>query len=69
MWEEGSQEVSLDVIKQYVDPDGDKYKKMVDEICKRLNFTSLDYARLDEMIESIGLKKCELCTYCWSGEE
>ncbi len=66
---ENKEEVDLETIKEYVNPDGEKYKAMVDEICKRLNFTSLDYARLDEMIESIGLDQCQLCTYCWTGEE
>ena len=66
---EGSDNVPLDVVKEYVDPDSEKYKRMVDEICKRLNFTSLDYARLDDLIASIGLDGCKLCTYCWNGEE
>ena len=35
--------VTLDTIKEYVDPDGQKHKAMVQEICKRLNFTSLAF--------------------------
>ena len=42
---------------------------MVDTICKKLNFTSLRYHRLDDMVESVGLNKCKLCTYCWDGKE
>ena len=45
------------------------FKKMVDEICKRLHFTSLRYHRLDDMIESVGIGADRLCTYCWNGEE
>ena len=41
----------------------------LEEIRRRLKFTSLRYHRLDDMIESIGLKPCDLCTYCFSGEE
>ena len=52
---EGTKDVSVDTLKEYTDPDGEKYQKMVDEICRRLNFTSLDYARLDELVESIGI--------------
>ena len=66
---EGSENVSIEVLKEYVNPDGEKHKQMVEEIRKRLNFTSLDFTRLDELVESIGLEKCKLCTYCWDGEE
>ena len=66
---EGNQEVPYDVIKEYVDPNGKKYKAMVEEIRRRLNFTSLDYARLEDLVASIGIDKCKLCTYCWNGEE
>ena len=55
---EGTREVSEETIKEYVNPDGEKYKAMVEEIRKRLNFTSLDFARLDELVESIGIDKC-----------
>ena len=51
------------------DPDTQEYQNMVDTICKKLNFTSLRYHRLDDMVESVGLPKCKLCTYCWNGEE
>ena len=36
---------------------------------KKLNFTSLRYHRLDDMIQSVGIDKCKLCTYCWDGQE
>ena len=42
---------------------------MVDRICKQLNFTSLRYNRLDDMIDSVGIDRCKLCTYCWDGKE
>ena len=53
----------------YSDPDTAEYQTMVDTICKKMNFTSLRYHRLDDMVESVGLPKCRLCTYCWNGEE
>ncbi len=62
-------EVSKDVLKEYANPDSPKYQAMLDEICKRLKFTSLKYHRLDDLVESIGIEPCQLCTYCWSGEE
>ncbi len=53
----------------YVDPDTPEYADMVERIRKKLNFTSLKFQRLDDMIESVGIDKCKLCTYCWNGEE
>lgn len=53
----------------YVNPDAPEYKEMVERIGKQLNFTSLRYHRLDDMIESVGLPKEKLCTYCWDGRE
>ena len=42
---------------------------MVKEIEKELNFSSLHYHRLDDMLESVGVEPCKLCTYCWNGKE
>lgn len=56
-------------LKEYTDPDSEKYQKMVDRICETLHFTSLRYHRLDDMIESVGIGADKLCTYCWNGEE
>ncbi len=58
-----------EMLDQYSDPDNPKYQAMLDDICKKLNFTSLRYHRLDDMIESIGISPCKLCTYCWNGKE
>lgn len=61
--------VTREVIEQYADPDSEKYQKMVDGICKKLNFTSLRFHRLDDMLESVGIDPDKLCTYCWNGKE
>ncbi len=57
------------VLQDYADPDSRNYNEMVEEIRKQLNFTTLRFHRLDDMIESIGLEPCKLCTYCWDGKE
>lgn len=57
------------LIQEYVNPDSEKYQKMIDVICKQLHFTSLRYHRLDDMIASVGIDKDKLCTYCWNGQE
>ena len=41
----------------------------VEEIRKKMNFTSLSYLRLDDMLDSVGIPHCNLCTYCWNGRE
>ena len=53
----------------YVDPDTPEYAKMVERIGKKLNFTTLRYHRLDDMIASVGIDREKLCTYCWDGKE
>jgi len=51
----------------YVDPDSDNFQRMVEGIRKRLNLTTLQYQRLDDLVAAIGLPKEQLCTYCWDG--
>ena len=53
----------------YADPDTPQYRRMVEEICKELKFTSLEYQRLDDMMAATGVSPCKLCTYCWNGKE
>ena len=61
--------VTDEVLKEYTDPDSEKYEKMVDEICKELHFTSLKFNRLDDMLDSVGIDPDKLCTSCWDGRE
>lgn len=58
-----------ELLEDYANPDSQNYQEMVDDICKELKFTSLRFHRLDDMMESIGLPACKLCTYCWNGKE
>ncbi len=53
----------------YADPDTPEYKEMLRRIGEKLNFTTLRYHRLDDMIESVGIEREKLCTYCWDGKE
>ena len=41
-----------EIIAGYVDSDSDNYQKMVEKIREKLNFTSLEFFRLDDMISS-----------------
>lgn len=62
-------DVSDELLADYANPDSKNYAEMVEEIRKRLNFTTLRFHRLDDLVESIGISPCKLCTYCWSGKE
>lgn len=61
-------DVSMEVLEDYANPDSQNYAEMVEEIRKQLNFTTLQFQRLDDMVESIGLPAHKLCTYCWNGK-
>lgn len=61
--------VEKKTLEEYANPESDRYQAMLEEIRNQLNFTSLRYHRLDDMIESVGIEPCKLCTYCWNGQE
>ena len=62
-------EPDRETLKEYIDPEGEKYQKMIEMICKQLHFTSLRYHRIDDLIAAIGLPEDKICTYCWNGKE
>lgn len=66
---EGTKDVPMEVLFEYTNPDSPKYQEMVNEICREMKFDSLRYHRLDDLIETIGLESCKLCTYCFNGKE
>ena len=57
------------VLDEYADPNSDRYAGMLEGVRKQQNFTTLRYHRLDDLIASIGLEPCKLCTYCFDGKE
>lgn len=64
---EGDNDVNM--LETYSDPDTPEYKAMVEEIRKELNFTSLRFNRLDDMLQAIGLDHDKICTYCFNGKK
>ena len=66
---EGVETPTEEMVRKYVDPDSPEYEAMVEEIRKQLNFTSLKFNRLDDMLESVGIPVENLCSYCWDGKE
>ena len=44
-----------------------EYERMVNEIARRLGLSSVKFATLEDLVESIGLPKERLCTHCFDG--
>ena len=65
---EGLEEVPDELVEEYCNEDSTKYRNMVEAICKKMNFDSLEYHRLNDLVEAIGLEPCKLCTYCFNGK-
>lgn len=59
---EAGEEQNLD---EYYTPGSKKYVEMVDRIRQRLRLTTLQYQKLDDLVDAIGLPKEKLCTHCW----
>lgn len=57
------------VLKDYANPDSERFRMMQKRICERMHFTSLRYNRLDDTLAAVGIPAERLCTYCWNGEE
>lgn len=58
-----------EVLDEYADPCTCKYEQMIEDIRKQQNFTTLRYHRLDDLLASIGIEPCKVCTYCFNGKE
>ena len=56
-------------IDEYSNGDTERGRAMRNEICKKLNFASLEYQSVEGVIESIGINPENICTYCWTGKE
>lgn len=62
-------EEGLKYIDEYSDATTERGKAMLEAICDKMGLASLKFQSLDGVIEAIGLKPCDLCTYCWNGKE
>lgn len=66
---EGVEDANDELVENYMEHNPEKHQLMVNEICKKMGFTSLQFNRLEDLIEAIGLEPCKLCTYCFNGKE
>ena len=44
-----------------------QYNAMVQAITRRFGLTSLKFTTVDDLVQAIGLPKCQLCTHCFDG--
>ncbi|MBQ4393038.1 MAG: amidophosphoribosyltransferase [Prevotella sp.] len=61
---EGEDPTNLD---KYAQSGSPEYERLVQEIGRRLGLSSLKFAHLEDLVESIGLPKENLCTHCFDG--
>ena len=54
-------------VEAYARTDSPEYKRMVDEIARRLHLDSLKFAKLETIVKAIGLPKDMICTHCFDG--
>lgn len=58
-----------DTIARYKNEESPEYEAMVDRMCKNQRFSSLKFLKLKDLVNSISLPQCKLCTYCWNGDD
>lgn len=63
---EGEINAKLD---RYADPDAPEHLAMIESIRQEMNFTTLRFQTLPDLIKAVGLPPENLCTYCWNGKE
>lgn len=61
---EGDDSAKLDLYSATGTPE---YERMVKEIARRLNLTTLQFSKIEHLVESIGLPKCRICTHYFDG--
>ncbi len=54
-------------LEKYSRSDSPEYKRMVDEMAKQLGITTLRFNKIENLVKSIGLPKCRICTHCFDG--
>ena len=54
---------------EYADPRTERGQCMLKTICEKFGFHSLGYQSVEGVLESIGIDKAKVCTYCWTGKE
>ena len=56
-------------LEEYADASTGRGQCLLKRICEKLGFDSLGYQSLEGLLESIGIDREKICTYCWTGRE
>ncbi|MBR1993552.1 MAG: amidophosphoribosyltransferase, partial [Firmicutes bacterium] len=64
-----NEEITREILDEYVDASTEKHAAMVESIRKQMKFDSLKFQTLENTKKAIGIDPCKLCTYCWDGKE
>ena len=67
--EEEGENVDRVILDDYANPDSARYAAMLENMREKMNFTTLSFTRLDDMVKATGHPVDHLCTYCWTGKE
>lgn len=60
-------DVAEERLHEYARTGSPEYERMVTEIAKRLNLSSLKFSTIEDIVEAIGLEKEQICTHCFDG--
>lgn len=55
-------------LEEYADATTERGQCLLKSICEKFGFDSLGYQSLEGLLESIGLDRSKVCTYCWNGK-
>lgn len=54
-------------LEEYAATGSEKYCRMVETIREQLGIDSLQFSSIENVVSSIGLPKCKICTHCFDG--
>lgn len=66
---EGTANPEQEVIERYLDPVSKEYLALEQRVSEMIGVDSVRYHSLPGVIESIGIDREQICTYCWSGKD
>lgn len=62
-------ESGLQYINEYADGSTERGKNLRKALAEKFHCKTLDFQTIEGLEKSIGIDKCKLCTYCWTGKK